>query len=192
MPGSLSAPPARAITIRVQVQEGTARVVREIPLEEYVTATALSEVHPDVADAASAERMFEVQAVLARTYAVVNRGRHAKDGFDLCSTTHCQLYEPAPLTTSRWAPNAAAAGGGRAGPTGGGGGPRGGGGGGRGGGGVLCCGGAPARGFFVGAGGGRPGDAWGVGGVSAVPSRAAAGGGGPADHAHADWTFETA
>ena len=53
--------------------------------------------------------MFEVQAVIARTYAVSNRGRHAKDGFDLCSTTHCQLYEPARLRTSRWAAVARAA-----------------------------------------------------------------------------------
>ena len=51
--------------------KGRALVVREVPLEEYVAATALSEVHPDVADEAVAERMFEVQAVIARTYAVV-------------------------------------------------------------------------------------------------------------------------
>jgi stage II sporulation protein D len=43
-----------------------------------------------------------VQSVLARSYAVSRRGRHDRDGFDLCSTSHCQLYEPARTTTSRW------------------------------------------------------------------------------------------
>ena len=37
-------------TIRVQVREGTALVVREVALEDYVAATALSEVHPDAGD----------------------------------------------------------------------------------------------------------------------------------------------
>ena len=96
----------RPDTLRVQVREGTQLVVREVPLEDYVAATALSELHLDVSDAAIAERAYEVQAVIARTYALSNRGRHAKDGFDLCSTTHCQLYEPARLTTSRWADTA--------------------------------------------------------------------------------------
>jgi stage II sporulation protein D len=96
-------------TIRVQVREGTALVVREIALEDYVAATALSEMHPDVSDDRVAGRIFEVQAVIARTYAASNRGRHAKDGFDLCSTTHCQLYDPARLRTSRWAAVARAA-----------------------------------------------------------------------------------
>lgn len=100
MPGaSVRTPP---MMLRVQVREGQSLVVREVALEDYVAATALSEVHPDVADTAVAERMYEVQTVIARTYAITNRGRHAKDGFDLCSSTHCQLYEPARLTTSRW------------------------------------------------------------------------------------------
>lgn len=78
-------------------------MVREVALEEYVGITALSEVHPDGNDPRSAARMFEVQAVIARTYVVSNRGRHARDGFDVCATTHCQLYDPSRLKTSRWA-----------------------------------------------------------------------------------------
>ena len=93
-------------TVRVQVREGTAVVVREVALEEYVEATVLSEVHPDAAEDRVAELMFEVQAIIARTYAAANVGRHSQEGFDLCSTTNCQLYEPARLRTSRWAPAA--------------------------------------------------------------------------------------
>ncbi len=102
-------PRTRPITLRVQVKEGNALVVRVVALEDYVAATAASEVHPEAGDEEIAERMYEVQAVIARTYAMTNRGRHARDGFDLCSTTHCQLYEPARLATSRWAAAARAA-----------------------------------------------------------------------------------
>ncbi len=104
MPGAVAAPrtPLPA-TVRVQVHEGTALVVRDVPLEQYVETSILSELHPDPSDEPIAERIYEVQAILARTYVAANAGRHAKDGFDLCSTTHCQLYEPARLKTSRWA-----------------------------------------------------------------------------------------
>lgn len=105
MPGSVAVPGMRMpATVRVQVEEAGLPVVHDVPLEQYVETTVLSEVHPDAADEPFAERLFEVQAIIARTYAVANAGRHAREGFDLCSTTHCQLYEPARLKTSRWAP----------------------------------------------------------------------------------------
>ena len=47
--------------------------------------------------------MLEVQTIISRTYAVSHLGRHAREGFDLCATTHCQLFEPRRLQTSRWA-----------------------------------------------------------------------------------------
>ncbi len=80
-----------------------------MPLEDYVEATILSEFAPAGGDPAVVERMFEVQAVIGRTYAIGHLGRHAHEGFDLCDRTHCQLYEPARLKTSRWAPQAAEA-----------------------------------------------------------------------------------
>jgi stage II sporulation protein D len=89
--------------LRVQVREGTALVVRDVPLEEYVAATVLSEFDPPSGDQRTIERMFEVQAIVSRSYAIAERGRHAREGFDLCSTSHCQLYQPARLRTSRWA-----------------------------------------------------------------------------------------
>jgi len=170
MPGSPSASP-RSTTLRIQVKEGTALVVRDVPLEEYAAAAALSEMHPDVADEASAERMFEVQVVLARTYALANRGRHSRDGFDLCSTTHCQLYEPARLGTSRWGTIARHAGRMTAGE-------------------LIWFGDAPARAVFHADCGGYTSDAAAVWGGGALPYLPAERDGGPADHAHAEWTFE--
>lgn len=89
--------------VRVQVVEQGVPIVREVPLEEYVHATVISEVAPAAGEVGTVERRFEVQAVISRTYAVSHLGRHLREGFDLCATTHCQLYEPRRLRTSRWA-----------------------------------------------------------------------------------------
>jgi stage II sporulation protein D (peptidoglycan lytic transglycosylase) len=91
--------------IRVQ----TAGRVVSVPLEEYVLGSALAEVSPVGEPPATTERIFEVQAVLARTYAISHLGRHAEEGFDLCDGTHCQLYQPARIGTSRFAETAKAA-----------------------------------------------------------------------------------
>jgi stage II sporulation protein D len=100
--------PAGSPALRVQVaQQGNA--IRRVALEDYVRASIISEYAPPAGDPGVVGRMLEVQAVIARTYALANRGRHAAQGFDLCSTTHCQLYEPSRLKTSRWAPAAAEA-----------------------------------------------------------------------------------
>ena len=102
LPPSLRTPPV-FVTVRI-AEQGNA--IRRVPLEEYVAGTILSEVAPPSGDERLIEQMHEVQAVVARTYAMASRRRHAADGFDLCSTTHCQLYEPSRLQTSRWAAGA--------------------------------------------------------------------------------------
>ena len=79
------------------------RIVR-VALEDSVRAAILSEFAPPAGDSADIEHMFEVQAVIARTYATAHIGRHEREGYDLCSTTHCQLYQPSRLKSSSWAP----------------------------------------------------------------------------------------
>jgi stage II sporulation protein D (peptidoglycan lytic transglycosylase) len=100
---------ALPLYVRVQVVDRGVETVKEIPLETYVQATALSEFAPPAGETVTVERMLEVQAIISRTYAVAHMGRHAREGFDLCSTTHCQLFEPGRINTSRWAPAAAEA-----------------------------------------------------------------------------------
>jgi stage II sporulation protein D len=171
--GKIAGRTAAPKTLRVQVREGTALVVREIALEDYVATAALSEIHPDLNnDEAVAERMFEVQAVIARSYAVSNRGRHAKDGFDVCATTHCQLYDPARLRTSRWAAVARAAVRRTAGE-------------------ILWFAEGPARAVFHADCGGHTSSAAAVWGGVAPSYLSGATDYGPAGNAHADWTFET-
>jgi stage II sporulation protein D len=92
--------------LRVRLMVGGKAVIRRVALEDYVRGSIISEFAPASGDARVVGRMLEVQAVLSRTYAVSHLGRHARDGYDLCATTHCQLYEPTRLSASRWAPAA--------------------------------------------------------------------------------------
>jgi stage II sporulation protein D len=101
------APPAVAAARRTmelphEIRVRVAGRVTSVPLEQYVLGTALSEVSPVGEPPATVERIFEVQAIIARTYAAAHVGRHGREGFDLCDDIHCQLYEPKRIGTSRF------------------------------------------------------------------------------------------
>jgi stage II sporulation protein D (peptidoglycan lytic transglycosylase) len=99
-PAHTPSPPAFSLPQQIKVRvDGR---VRTVPLEEYVLGSVLAEVSPVDETAQTAARIFEVQAIIARTYAVAHLGRHQKQGFDLCDSTHCQLYDPARIRTSRF------------------------------------------------------------------------------------------
>ena len=68
--------------------------VRALAVDEYVLGSLLAEADLSDLDSASVQRLAQVQAILARTYALANLSRHADQGFDLCATTHCQVYRP--------------------------------------------------------------------------------------------------
>lgn len=106
LPSIRAAEPA---VIRVGVKEGNRITIRKVPLETYVQAAILSEFAPPSGDPDVVERMLEVQAIIGRTYALAHLNRHGTEGFDMCATTHCQLFEPSRLTTSKWAAQAATA-----------------------------------------------------------------------------------
>jgi stage II sporulation protein D len=72
---------------RVKVRSISENITRELPLEEYLAGALAGE--------ASIENEMEAlkaQAVISRTFAVRNMGRHAREGFDFCSATHCQRF----------------------------------------------------------------------------------------------------
>jgi stage II sporulation protein D len=99
-PAQAPSPPAFSLPDQIKVRvDGR---VRSVPLEEYVLGSVLAEVSPVDETPKTAARIFEVQAVIARTYAVAHVGRHRQQGFDLCDATHCQLYDPARIKTSRF------------------------------------------------------------------------------------------
>ena len=100
-PPRASRPPVMALPADVRVS--IAGRVTSVPLEDYVLGTSLSEVSPVGESPAATARIFEVQAVLARTFAAAHLGRHAAQGYDLCDDTHCQLYQPGRVASSRFA-----------------------------------------------------------------------------------------
>jgi stage II sporulation protein D len=88
-------------TLDVRLADGS---VERFALEEYVLASILAEIAPSGSDPETAARVYAVQAILARTYAIASLGRHTRDGFDLCATTHCQLVDVDRAARSRWRP----------------------------------------------------------------------------------------
>ncbi|MBO4779722.1 MAG: SpoIID/LytB domain-containing protein [Selenomonadaceae bacterium] len=62
-------------------------VINLAPLEEYLRGVVSKEMSPSFPAEA-----LKAQTVAARTFALKNRGRHVKEGFDVCDSTHCQVY----------------------------------------------------------------------------------------------------
>ena len=90
-PGS---PQTATLTLRVEVADGDEHRIQTMRLEDYVRGSVPAEMPLAERDVAVADRLARLQAILTRTYALANRGRHEHQGFDLCSTTHCQVYRP--------------------------------------------------------------------------------------------------
>ncbi len=73
------------VTYKVRLSASEGGAVVEIPAERYVAAVLAGEAgnfHNDEA--------LKAMAVAARTYAAHFHSRHAVEGYDFCSTTHCQ------------------------------------------------------------------------------------------------------
>lgn len=93
--GSAQPLPMDAVFVKPQtsrrVRLALSGTIRELPLEDYVTGVILAE------NGREKEReALRSQAVVARTFATGNWGRHASEGYDFCSTTHCQRFAMVP------------------------------------------------------------------------------------------------
>jgi stage II sporulation protein D len=73
--------------VRVRLSRGDATL--RLPLEDYVFGVLAAEGSVE-----TEPESLKALAVAARTYAVRNLRRHARDRFDLCDTTHCQRFRP--------------------------------------------------------------------------------------------------
>ncbi len=78
--------PGAAAPLSLKVRQRAATL--ELPLERYVAGVLAGE--SSVFQSAEA---LKAMAVAARTYAVRLRGRHAAEGYDFCTTTHCQRLD---------------------------------------------------------------------------------------------------
>lgn len=67
---------------------GTMTVINYITMEHYIYGVLNSEL-----GYTNPEEALKAQAVAARSYAEMNIGKHSADGFDLCTSTHCQVYK---------------------------------------------------------------------------------------------------
>lgn len=62
-------------------------VINEITVEDYLKGILAKE-----ASSSWNIEVLKVQAIISRSYVLKNLSRHSKDGFDVCSTVHCQVY----------------------------------------------------------------------------------------------------
>jgi stage II sporulation protein D len=77
---------AASRSVRVGVARQSGYDVVSVPLETYVSRVVSAEGDPNAGTEAQ-----KALAIVVRTFAVRNSGRHARDGFDLCDLTHCQV-----------------------------------------------------------------------------------------------------
>jgi stage II sporulation protein D len=78
-------PLSASATIKVHLVHDN--ITQELSLEDYVLGVMRAEgTMEDQPEA------LKALAIAIRTYALKNIGRHAKDGYDFCSTTHCQRF----------------------------------------------------------------------------------------------------
>lgn len=73
--------------MRLNVSEKKFTVINLVPMEEYLRGVLPEEMSPSYPAEA-----LKAQAVAARSFALKNRDKHKKDGYDLCDKTHCQVY----------------------------------------------------------------------------------------------------
>ena len=71
-------------------------VINIVPVEEYLRAVLPKEMSPSWNKDA-----LKAQAVAARTFALKNRKRHQNEGYDLCSTVHCQSFDGVEMLNER-------------------------------------------------------------------------------------------
>ena len=81
--------PSKNNSPHVTVNKVSENTTQQVSLEDYVLQVVSTEA--SVEDEPEA---LKALAITARTYALKNLRRHSKQGYDFCSTTHCQRFEP--------------------------------------------------------------------------------------------------
>jgi stage II sporulation protein D len=68
---------------------GLLNLINEVPVEQYLRGVVPSEMGPEQYNQVEA---LKAQAVAARTYTLRNLGEFAREGYDICATPRCQVY----------------------------------------------------------------------------------------------------
>ena len=74
-------------TLEFSSDRGLLRIINDIDLETYLAGVVSGE-----AGDLSKPEAYKAQAVAARTYTTKLSHNHSKEGYNLCDSTHCQLY----------------------------------------------------------------------------------------------------
>lgn len=82
-----AAPRRRVAASPVRVRLSRDRETFTLPLNDYIFGVLAAE-----ASVEDEHEALKAQAVVSRTYALKNLKRHARDGYDLCDSTHCQRF----------------------------------------------------------------------------------------------------
>ncbi len=75
-------------TVKLVLRNNQLTIVNLTTTDEYLRG-----VIPNEMPTSWSGEALKTQTIAARTFALKNRKRHAADGYDLCSTTHCQVYK---------------------------------------------------------------------------------------------------
>lgn len=68
-------------------EKGLLKIINTVPLETYLAGVVSGE-----ASDLSHQEAYKAQAIAARTYTVKYMKNHAGEGYNMCDSTHCQLY----------------------------------------------------------------------------------------------------
>ena len=90
-----ASPRLRVAASVVRVHLVRENVTRTIAFEDYVRGVVAAEGSMETEPEA-----LRALAVAVRTYALKNLGRHARDGYDFCNSTHCERYRPVDLDSA--------------------------------------------------------------------------------------------
>ena len=74
--------------LRVTSENGALKIINFIDEVDYLTGVLRGEVGYNKSNA-----LYEVHAILSRTYARFYKNRHRSEGFELCDQTHCQVFK---------------------------------------------------------------------------------------------------
>ena len=74
-------------TIVFSSERGLLKIINEVDLEIYLAGVVSGE-----AQDLSQIEAYKAQAVAARSYTVTRMANHIKEGYNMCDSTHCQLY----------------------------------------------------------------------------------------------------
>jgi stage II sporulation protein D len=74
--------------IAFNVTSGKLTIINLVPFEEYLYGVINGELN-----CSNPIEALKAQTVAARSYAIDKLGTHNSYGFDLCATTHCQVYK---------------------------------------------------------------------------------------------------